>query len=327
MLPLERLTQLEAVRLFIARAQAVRPDFTVTNETAPQIAEICVRLDGLPLAIELAAARSKLFPPQALLARLDQRLKLLRDGSRDLPARQQTLANTIAWSYDLLDATQQVIFARLGVFVGGCTLEAAEAVVGDDGVNGAGLAAAIPRGQILDSVSVLVDHSLLRQTEGADGEPRLLMLETVREFALELLAASGEEPALRNRHARYYHDLTEHGQVWLCGPELPGWLCRQRAEQANVRAAIDWSLSAGDAARASRLFGMAAQLFAGCPAPYYIVRIEYQHYTQVADTARAALGAEAFAAVFAAGKALPLEQAVAEALAMPIPGADVGSPR
>src|SRR5262249_28319506 len=184
--PLERLTQYEAVRLFIERALAVRPDFAVTTENAPAVAEICVRLDGLPLAIELAAARSKLFPPQALLSRpgqavgpsrLDKRLALLTGGPRDLPARQQTLRNTIAWSYDLLDAAEQAIFARLGVFVGGCTLAAAEAVLADDRAGDeTDLTAYIPASAVLDGLASLMDKSLLKEVEGVADEARFVML-------------------------------------------------------------------------------------------------------------------------------------------------------
>jgi predicted ATPase/class 3 adenylate cyclase len=247
-LPLERLTQYEAVRLFIERAQAVRPDFPITAESAGLVAEICARLDGLPLAIELAAARSKLFPPRALLARLDQRLQLLRDGPRDLPARQQTLHNAIAWSYDLLDATEQVIFARLGVFVGGCTLEAAEAVIGDTGADDDILAAYVPQDAVLEGLSTLVDRSLLRQIEGADGEPRFVLLETIRAFARERLAASGEESLIRARHACWVRSLAEAADPQLRRPEQLAWYGRLRTEQANIRAALGWCFGAGDPA-------------------------------------------------------------------------------
>ena len=186
--PLQRLTQYEAVRLFIERAQAVNADFAVTNANAPAVAEICHQLDGLPLAIELAAARSKLFPPQALLVRLGNRLKLLTGGTRDLPARQQTIRNTIDWSYNLLDATQQTLFVRLGVFVGGWTEQAAARVCN---------AADDTSIDILDGLAALLDQSLLQQTEGSDGEPRFTMLETIREYALERLAERGEAEALR----------------------------------------------------------------------------------------------------------------------------------
>src|SRR6185295_18023007 len=173
---LETLSQYAAVQLFIARAQDVKPDFAVTNQNAPAVAEICARLDGLPLAIELAAARVKLFAPEALLARLDNRLKLLTGGARDRPARQQTIRGTIDWSYQLLDEGEQTLFTRLGVFVGGCTPDAAEAIRNPDGD--------LPL-DVLDGLTLLVDNSLLRREEGIDGEPRFVMLETIREYALE----------------------------------------------------------------------------------------------------------------------------------------------
>ena len=182
------LSQYEAVALFIERARAVKADFAVTNANAPAVAEICVRLDGLPLAIELAAARAKLLSPQALLARLEQSLDLLTGGPRDLPARQQTLRATIDWSYDLLGPDEQTLFARLAVFAGGCTLAAAEAVCGGDG--------------LLTGLSTLVDNNMLRQEEQPDGEPRFTMLETIRAYALERLEPSGEADEIRRRHAR-----------------------------------------------------------------------------------------------------------------------------
>jgi predicted ATPase len=171
------LSQYEAVALFIQRAQAVKSDFQVTNATAPAVAEICVRLDGLPLAIELAAARSKVLPPQALLARLGQRLAVLTSGARDVPERQKTLRNTIEWSYLLLDAYEQRLFRRISVFAGGCTLEAIEAVCIELDTNATS-------GQVLDRVSSLVDKSLLQQTEQEGEETRLVMLETIREYGL-----------------------------------------------------------------------------------------------------------------------------------------------
>jgi predicted ATPase/class 3 adenylate cyclase len=167
-----------AVALFLQRAQAVKPDFQFSQATARAIAEICVRLDGLPLAIELAAARMKLFPPQALLARLDQGLAVLIGTARDVPARQQTLRNTIAWSYNLLDAAEQRLFRWLSVFIGGCTLEAVEAVCADASDGG-------EVGQVVERVASLLDKSLLQQTEQEGQEPRLLMLETIREYGLE----------------------------------------------------------------------------------------------------------------------------------------------
>src|SRR6266567_5753277 len=191
--PPDRLRQYGAIRLFVARAQAAHSAFVMTGENATAIAAICQQVDGLPLAIELAAGRSKLFAPQALLSRLRNRLKLLVGGAQDLPLRQQTLRGTIAWSYDLLGQDEKTLFRRLAVFVGGCTLEAAEAVC-------------IAQGDllidVLEAVAALVDKSLLRQETQADGQPRLLMLETIREYALERLAASGEAEAVR-RHERW----------------------------------------------------------------------------------------------------------------------------
>jgi predicted ATPase/class 3 adenylate cyclase len=167
------LSQYEAVALFLQRAQAVKPEFQVTNASAPAIAEICIRLDGLPLAIELAAARIKLLPPQALLARLGQRLDVLTGGARDAPARQQTLRDTIAWSYQLLDAVEQRLFQRLSVFAGGCTLQAVEAI---------GAVFGDTAGQVFERVASLIDKSMLQQTEEQGEEPRLLMLETIRAY-------------------------------------------------------------------------------------------------------------------------------------------------
>jgi predicted ATPase len=207
---LERLTQYETVRLFISRAQAVKPDFKVTNENAPAVAEICSRLDGLPLAIELAAAFVKILPPQALLKRLEKRLPLLTGGARTLPTRQQTMRNAIAWSHDLLSPTDQTLFGQLAVFAGGCTIEAAEAVVDPEGSL-----------DVFAGIASLVDKSLLRQEEGFEGEPRFNMLETVREYGLERLAASGEEPTTRERHAGWMLALAEQAE-----PELFGGISR-----------------------------------------------------------------------------------------------------
>jgi predicted ATPase/class 3 adenylate cyclase len=256
--PLARLTQYEAVRLFIERAQAVRPDFAVTADNAPAIAEICTRLDGLPLAIELAAARSKLFPPRALLARLDKRLALLIGGPRDLPARQQTLRSAIAWSFDLLSAADQVLFARLGVFGGGCTLEAAEGVLGDDRQNLPGeLAAYIPANAVLDGLASLVDQSLLKQLEGVGGEPRFMMLETIREYALEQPVARGEADAIRQRHATFFLELAEEAEPWIrfMRPERDLWLEQLEVEHDNLRAALAWFRDRGETERRLRLAG------------------------------------------------------------------------
>jgi predicted ATPase/class 3 adenylate cyclase/DNA-binding CsgD family transcriptional regulator len=233
------LSQYEAVALFIARAQAVKPDFQVTNASAPTIAHICVRLDGLPLAIELAAARIKLMPPQALLARLGQRLAVLTSGARDAPARQQTLRNTIEWSYQLLDAEEQRLFRRVSVFVDGCILEAIEAIC-------ATLDADTEVGQVLEGVASLIDKSLLQQMEEEEGEPRLTMLETIREYGLEVLAASGEMEATQKAHADYYLRLVEEAEPELAGPQQAMWLERFEREYGNLRAALRWSLQRGE---------------------------------------------------------------------------------
>ncbi len=234
---IEDLGQSEAVSLFVDRATAVRPDFRLTPANAEAVAAICARLDGLPLAIELAAARVSVLPPQALLKRLEHRLALLTGGARDLPERQQTMRSTITWSHDLLSSEEQVLFRRLAVFVGGCTLEAVEAVAELEG--GVGI-------DILDGLSMLVEESLLRQTGEADGEPRFGMLETIREFGLEQLAAGGEEAGVRQRHAGWCIALAEGAEAALWGPEQRRWFARLEVEHPNLRAALGWILDGGD---------------------------------------------------------------------------------
>lgn len=243
-LPAAALAAFPAVALFATRARAVAPEFTVTDDNAAAVAAICAQLDGLPLAIELAAARVKLLPPGAMLARLDHRLALLTGGPRDLPARQRTLRDTIAWSHELLAATEQRVFRRLGVFSGGGTLAALAAVAAD---------AADP--DPLDAVAALVDQSLVYRGEGPDGEPRFGMLETIREYAAEQLAAHGEADASRRRHADYYLGLAEAAEARLRGGEQPAWLGRLEAEHANFQAALAWCLAAGEGARGLRLAG------------------------------------------------------------------------
>lgn len=231
------LSQYAAVALFIERALDADHDFTVTNATAPAIAEICARLDGLPLAIELAAARVRVLSPQALLARLSNRLKLLTGGARDLPARQQTLRNTIAWSYDLLEPAEQILFRRLAVFGGGCTLDAIEAVCGAaDGV-------APLEADPLDALGLLMDKSLVRQQDAhtSEDEPRFTMLETIREYGLDQLAASGEHAVLRSAHLRYFLALAEQAEPQLRGPEQGAWMERLEREHDNLRAALTWA--------------------------------------------------------------------------------------
>src|SRR6266702_3433206 len=231
------LSQYEAVALFISRAQAVKPDFQVTHANALAVAVICAHLDGLPLAIELAAARVKLLPPQALLARLGKRLAVLTSRERDRPSRQQTLRNTIAWSYHLLDAEEQRLFRRLSVFAGGCTLQAIEAMCSTLGDQVE---------PVLDAVASLIDKSLLQQTEQEGEEPRLVMLETIREYGLEVLTASGEMAITRQAHALYYVRLSEEAEPELAGPRQAMWLERLEREHDNLRAALQWGLSPGE---------------------------------------------------------------------------------
>jgi predicted ATPase/DNA-binding CsgD family transcriptional regulator len=235
----------DAVRLFIARAEAVRPDFALTSDNAVAVAEICRRLDGLPLAIELAAARVKVLPPAALLARLDHRLPLLTGGGRDLPERQQTMRAAIAWSHDLLTPEEQVLFRRLAVFAGGFTLEAAEAVT--SGADEPGI-------DPFEGVASLLDKSVLRQEAGPGGEPRFVMLETVREFALEQLAASGEESLIRELHANWCLALAETvGLDIETGRAQASWLTLVDAELDNLRAALAWFDAAGEPINVLRL--------------------------------------------------------------------------
>jgi predicted ATPase/class 3 adenylate cyclase len=237
-------SQYEAVRLFIERAQAAKADFALTNANASVVAKICHRLDGLPLAIELAAARVKLFSPQALLARLDHRLQVLTGGARDLPARQQTIRATIDWSFNLLSVAEQQLFARLGVFVGGCTLETAEVICDAD--------SDLPW-DVVDGLAALLDKNLLHQVEGPDGELRFAMLETIHEYALERLVASGEETALRERHATYYLSMAETAEREQHGSTQQTWLARLEIEHDNLRATLDWFRAQADDERLARL--------------------------------------------------------------------------
>jgi predicted ATPase len=228
------------VTLFTQRALAVKPDFEITAANASAVVEICTRLDGLPLAIELAAARVKLLPPQALLTRLGRRLDALEAGSHDLPARQQTLRGAIAWSHDLLDADAQRLFARFSIFVGGAELEAAETVCGDAALD------------VLAGLAGLVDQSLIRQEE-TDGEPRFAMLFTIREFALERLVESDESATVAERHAAVYRDLAEASAPGLTGKDQKLLLDRLSRENGNLRAALTWSIENEMAETALRL--------------------------------------------------------------------------
>ncbi|MGH7552199.1 MAG: ATP-binding protein, partial [Longimicrobiales bacterium] len=240
----ETLRAYPAVELFAERAAAVKPGFGLDDESAVAVAEICQRLDGLPLAIELAAARVKIFSPRALLARLDRRLELLSSGPRDLPARHRTLRQAIAWSYDLLDLAEQAVFRRLAVFAGGCSLDAAETVCA---------AAGAPALPALEGVTALVDKSLLRQEAGDDEEPRFAMLETVREFALERLAESREDTSTRAAHADLLIALAEAAAPELSGPSQAFWVSRLQREHDDFRSAFDWTIRAGETTRALRL--------------------------------------------------------------------------
>lgn len=234
----------ESVKLFVERAKAAQPSFSLTAALASTTAAICHRLDGLPLAIELAAARVNVLPPSAMLARLGQSLPLLVGGAQDLPSRQQTLRRAIAWSYDLLDPAEQGLFRRLAVFVGGFSLDSAEAIVAPDEAM-----------DVVDGIGSLVDKSLLRSLPLTDetGGPRFALLETVREFAFEALVAQGEEDAIRRRHASYFADIAEAAAADLLSAGPEPLLDRLDLDHDNVRAALDWAFGGGDASIGRRL--------------------------------------------------------------------------
>jgi len=291
---LEALPQYAAVALFVQRAQAVRPDFALTAANARIICEICTRIDGLPLAIELAAARIKLLSPQALLARLEKRLQVLTRGVQDLPERQQTLRNTISWSYNLLNANEQRLFRLLSVFVGGCTFEAVDAVCRASG----GVA-----GDVLDGVASLLDKSLLSQLEQDDGEQedwRLYMLETIREYGLESLEASGEAEATRYAHACYYVSFAKEAEVELGGAEQARWLERLEREHDNLRAVMQWSLEDVEEEEGRGRIEMALQL-GGALRRFWIRR---GHYTEGRHFLERLLGRSSGAAALLRAKAL-----------------------
>ena len=242
----EVLSQSPAVALFVQRAVAAKPDFQLTPENAAAVAEICARLDGLPLAIELAAARVKVLSPTAMRTRLSSRLQLLTGGARDMPQRHQTLRAAMDWSYDLLTPTEQRLFRRLSVFVGGCTLEGAEAVCdakGDLGLD------------VLNGMESMVDKSLAQRDEQADGEPRFVMLETIREYALEKLEVSGEKALTKRAHAAYCLVLAEERATEQVGTVSADWLAHYGVEHDNFRAAVEWLTETGDAEWGLRLGG------------------------------------------------------------------------
>jgi non-specific serine/threonine protein kinase len=227
-----------ATRLFLERVRAVESDFQATESNARTVAEICVRLDGLPLAIELAAARIKIFSPQALLSRLDRSLDVLTGGGRDLPARQRTLRQAIAWSYDLLEEDEKRFFRKLGIFRGGWTIEAAEKVCGEDAI---------------DRLSALVDKSLVHRTDGASGEPRFFLLELIREFASEKLVESGELDAARKAHLATFIDLAERAAPNLTGPDQRVWSAVLKNDHDNLREALAQADPGREAEQALRL--------------------------------------------------------------------------
>jgi predicted ATPase len=242
--PVAPLQQASAVQLFVQRARTVRPNFALNDENSDAIAEICARLDGLPLAIELAAARTKLLSPRAILERLQSRLQLLTGGALDLPERQQTLRATIDWSHELLNEAERKLFRRFAVFIGGCTLEAAEAVCNTASDLEVGL---------FDGLASLVDKNLFQRVDSSDSDARFTMLETIREYALERLASSGEERATRRAHAAYCLVLAEEGNPELRPAERTAWLARCDLETDNFRSALDHLIGDRDADWSLRL--------------------------------------------------------------------------
>jgi non-specific serine/threonine protein kinase len=243
---LDTLVEVPSIALFLQRAQMVNPDFRLAHENAPAVAELCVRLDGLPLAIELAAARTKLLSPQMMLERLAQRLSLLHWEAQDLPVRQHTLRSAIAWSYELLAGDEQVLFGRLGIFVGGFTLEAAEAIVTD---------APNQRIDVLEGVASLVDKSLVVSEDDGEGGHRFRLLESVREFALEQVTRCDEGEAIGRAHARYFLNLAERAAPELVGHMQREWFLRLEREHGNLRDALRWLLDHGEYEPALRLAG------------------------------------------------------------------------
>jgi predicted ATPase len=252
-IPVEEMEQVASVRLFVDRATRLTPDFTLTSANAAWVAAICRRLDGLPLALELAAARTKTLPPRELLHRLETTtdapaLRLLGSGPRDAPARHQSLRQTIAWSFGLLNEPDQMLFRRLGIFIGGCTLDAAEAIcaprsVVDDPDASASVLAPSALLDIDEGLASLIDQSLVYRREGPDGEQRFHMLETIGEFAREQLAQSSEEAAMKRRHARYYLTMVESTGALLFASQPKR--AASAAEHGNIQAALSWLVRNG----------------------------------------------------------------------------------
>ncbi|HEY6745791.1 MAG TPA: tetratricopeptide repeat protein, partial [Mycobacteriales bacterium] len=286
-LPASALVEYEAVRLLVERSAAVSPTFVLTDENAATVAQICQGLDGLPLAIELAAARMTVLSPQALLARLDRRLALLTDGAQDVPERLRTMRAGIAWSYDLLSGPQQSLFRRLAVFAGGFGLSAAEFIYPSE------------RPPALDTVAALVDQSLLQRITTDGVEPRFAMLETIGEFAMERLVDSGEETEASRSHAAYFRQLAESAESGLRGPDQQEWRDKLEADLDNLRAALAWGTSASaedeDAAHGLRLAGALWYFWfqRGLPGEgrRWLARALARARTAGADRAQALLGA------------------------------------
>ena len=277
----DSLAEYPSVSLFIQRAKAMKSDFVLTDENASAIVGICEKLEGLPLAIELAAARIKILPPKDLLSRLDNQLKFLTGGAKDLPVRQQTMRNTIRWSFDLLDENEQELFRQISIFVGGCTLEAIETVC-DCGKDF----------EVFEGVLSLTDQSLLRQRENENSTTRFLMLEVVREFSAEKLSESGDLDSVKQRHADYYLDLAEQFEPNLRGAEQAKWLDILEEEHGNLRAALDFYLEA-DIEKALYLSGAIHRLWS-----------VHGHYTEGRDRLKTALEQGKHASKSARAKAL-----------------------
>ncbi len=254
---LDTLSQTAAIALFVQRAQAVRPNFTLTTENASVIAEICIRLDGLPLALELAAARLRVLTPPALLARLSNRLQILTGGPRNLPARHQTLRDTLDWSHELLTTEEKQLFRRLAPFASGFTLAAAESVASEqrDARRTSPSSTSV---DILDGIASLVDKSLLQPVASVDDEPRFAMLETIREYAVEQLEASGEADTIRRHHARYYLELVEMAEPAFFGGKWTVGLPRLEEEHENLRAALQEAFAGNEPELGLRLAGALA---------------------------------------------------------------------
>ena len=250
------LTQIASVALFAQRAEAILPGFQLTEENARDVAEICTRLEGVPLALELAAAHCQLFSPQVLLAQLEYPLKMLTGGRRDAPPRHQTLRNAFSWNDDVLSSDEQTLFRRLAVFSGGCSLQAAEAIATAEG--GTSIS-------VLDGVRALIEKSMLQHAAQGKDEPRLYLLELLRAYGLERLAACGELEHIRDAHAAYYLALAEEARIDLSSANQAMWRERLEREVKNLREAVEWLLERGHPEKALRIAAALEQVFEGGP--------------------------------------------------------------